>query len=572
MRRTQQDDPQVPMRLSITRRRFLEILGAGSGAVLVARCAPPPEPTSTTPPAPGETPTAVPPAPTAVPAVVPQVLIYSSFVEVSSIDPRDKAYDMIVDAMMGALYDGLWWREGWPPVLTPNLCKSYEASDDAREWVFHLDDRAVFHDGTPVTAKDVEWTLQSVLRLQKPRASGLIPFMTEDSIEAVDDHTVKIVLTSPFADVPWLLVDQAILNHEEVLKHEVDGDEGQAWLIDNEAGSGPFTIKRWEPGSVHELEALPDYWRGWPEDGRLAGVVYTITRDAAERRMALIAGQVDAIDTLAPDDLPLIDDNPGTHTEVYPTTLGVYIKMNTQREPFTDVNFRKFVSHAFDYEGFVTTQGGPTLAPLMTGCLPDGVPGHDPNVQPVYSQDLAKAKEYLDKTQWADGGLELDFIYVTQVAWEEAMGTMLAEPLATFGIKVNLIPTEWPDLVAMSAHPETAGDFTAIVDNYESIATRWFRYQYYSPTWDNPDGGGYSACSFYKNEDFDALLEDAETTADEEARMALVAQMQQMIMEDAPAVMVHTLPNSYGFSDRVKGFDYVGHIVADWYPLRLEEA
>jgi peptide/nickel transport system substrate-binding protein len=579
MRRPAHNAPLAPRRHSITRRRFLEILGAGSGAVLVARCAPAPqpEPTSapvpTTPPAPGATPTPVPPTPTAVPTLEPEVLIYSSFVEVSTIDPRDKS-DMLIDCMVRALYDGFWWKEGWPPKLSPLLCESFEVSDDLMEWTFHLVDNALFHDGTPVTAYAAEWSLQSLLRLQKERASALTPYMGENSVEAVDDHTLRIVLTSPFADLPWVLVDQfqAVLNHEEVLRHEVDGDEGQGWLIDNEAGSGPFVIKRWEPGSLYELEAVPDYWRGWPDDGRLAGVIYTITRDAAERRMALIAGQVDAIDTLAPDDLPLIDDNPGTHTEVYSSLLGVYIMMNNQREPFTDPNFRKFVAHAFDYEGFVTTQGGPQLAPLMTGCLPEGVPGHDPSIQPIYRQDLDKAQEYLDKTPWAEGGLELDFVYVTQVAWEEAMGTMLAEPLGQFGIKVNLVPTAWPDLVAMTAYPDTAGDFTAIVSALGPVATQWFRFQYYSPVWDNPDGAGYNSATFYKNPDFDAILEEAESTADEENRLALVAQMQQMIMEDAPAVMVHTLPNLYGFSDRVKGFDYVGHIAADWYPMHLEEA
>jgi peptide/nickel transport system substrate-binding protein len=573
MRRTQQDDPQVPIRGSVTRRRFLEILGVGSGAVLVARCAPSPEPTPTSPLVPGETPTPVPPAPTAVPGVEPQVLIYSSFVEVSSIDPRDQS-DMLIDCMMRALYDGFWWEEGWPSELVPNLCESYDVSDDLREWTFHLGDSAVFHDGTPVTAYSAEWTLKSTLRLQKPRASGLLPYMDEDGVEAVDDHTLRIVLTSPFADLPRVLVEHfpAVLNHEEVLKHEVDGDEGQAWLMENEAGSGPFTIKRWEPGSTYELEAVPDYWRGWSEDGRVAGVVYTIIRDGAERRMALMAGQVDAIDTLAVDDIPLINDNPGTHAEVYSSLMGVYIMMNNQREPFTDVNFRKFVAHAFDYEGFVTTQGGPELAPLMTGCLPDGVPGHDPDVQPVYRQDLDKAKEYLDKTPWADGGLELDFVYVTQVAWEEAMGTMLAEPLASFGIKVNLIPTPWPDLVAMSAKPETGADMIAIVSSLSSVATQWFRFQYYSPVWDNADGAGYNSACFYKNAELDDLLEQAESTADFDERMELVKEMQRIIMEDAPAVMVHTLPNFYGFSDRVKGFDYTGHIAADWYPMRLEEA
>jgi len=448
-------------------------------------------------------------------------------------------------------------------------------SDDVREWIFHLDERAKFHDGTPVTAEAAEWTLKGILEFQRPRAADLLPVMDKDSIEVVDNHTLRIVLTTPFADLPWLMGyggGPFIANPEEVMKHEEGGDQGEGWLLEHAAGSGPFKIKRWEPGTVYEIEAVPDYWRGWPGEGRLAGVIWRIIRDSAERRMALLAGEIDIADTVAADDLPLIDGNPGTHTEVNAGMLAFYIKMNNQREPFSDLNFRKFMAYAFDYEGFIATQGGPELCPLLTGCLPDGVPGHDPNVQPVYRQDLEKAKEYLGKTPWAEGGLEMDFVYVTGLPFEEAMGMMLAEPLAQFGITVNLVPKVWPDMVAMSTHPETGADTINVADDMGPVATRWFRYQYYSGFWDKPEGGSYQSACFYKNPEFDALLERAEGTADEEERLQLVTDMQRMIMEDIPAIMVYTIPNMLGFSDRVKGYEYTGYIALDFWPLWIEEA
>jgi peptide/nickel transport system substrate-binding protein len=502
------------------------------------------------------------------------VLIYSGGQDIPTLDPRDRG-DYTINCMMRALYDSLWWQEGWPPRLTPNLCTHYEVSDDVREWIFHLDERAVFHDGTPLTAEAVEWTLKGILSFQRPRAANLLPVMNEDSIEVVDNHTLRIVLTTPFADLPWLMGyggGPFIANPEVVMANEVSGDQGEGWLLEHAAGSGPFTIKRWEPGTVYEIEAVPDYWRGWPSEGRLAGVIWRIIRDSAERRMALLAGEIDIADTVAADDLPLIDGNPGTHTEVNAGTLAFYIKMNNQREPFSDLNFRKFMAYAFDYEGFVATQGGPELAPLLTGCLPDGVPGHDPNVQPVYRQDLEKAKEYLDMTPWADGGLEFDFVYVTGLPFEEAMGTMLAEPLAEFGITVNLVPKVWPDMVAMSTHPETGADTINVADDMGPVATQWFRYEYYSPFWDKPEGGSFQSACFYKNPEFDALLEQAEGTADEEERLELVKDMQRMIMEDIPAIMVYTIPNMLGFSDRVKGYEYTGYIAVDFWPLWIEEA
>ncbi len=577
MARHEESDAVESLRRELTRRRFLQLL-AGGGAVLATRCAPPaaPEPTATTaPPPPGETPSPKPPAPTATmpPAAEPQILIYSGGQDIPTLDPRDRG-DYSINCMMRAVYDSLWWQEGWPPKLTPSVCKTYEVSDDLMEWVFHLDDRAVFHDGTPLTADAVEWTLKSILEFQRPRAANILPVMSADGIEVVDDYTLRVVLTTPFADLPWLLGyggQTFIANPDEVMAHESNGDKGEGWLLENAAGSGPFKIKRWEPGTVYELEAVPDYWRGWPEGGRLAGVIWRIIRDSAERRMALLAGEVDIIDTVAVDDLPLIDGNEGTHTEVNPGFLTGYVKMHNQKEPFSDINFRKFMAYAFDYEGFVATQGGPDLCPLITGCLPDGVPGHDPNVQPVYRQDLEKAREYLEKTPWADGGLDIDFVYVTGLPFEEAMGTMLAQPLADFGFTVNLVPKVWPDMVAMSTHPETGADTMAVFDDMGPVATQWFRYQYYSPFWDKPEGGSFQSSCFYKNADFDALLEQAEGTADVEERLELIKDMQAMIMEDIPAIMLYTMPNMLGFADRVKGYEYTGYIALDFWPLWAEE-
>ena len=576
MARIEESDAVKALRREVTRRRFLQLM-MGGGAALVAGCGPTaaPEPTATTaPPPPEATPTPVPPTPTPAAVAGTGIFIYSGGQDIPTLDPRDRG-DYSINCMMRAVYDSLWWQEGWPPKLTPNLCTHYEVSDDVREWIFHLDDRAVFHDGTPLTAEAVEWTFKSILEFERPRAARLAPVMDKDSIEVVDDHTLRIVLTTPFADLPWLLGyggEVFFANPDEVMAHEVNGDKGETWLLENAAGSGPFKIKRWEPGTVYELEAVEDYWRGWPEQGRLDGVIWRIIRDSAERRMALLAGEIDAADTVAADDLSLIDDNPGTHTEVNAGFLSFYIRMNNQKEPFTDLNFRKFMAYAFDYEGFVATQGGAALAPLLTGCLPDGVPGHDPSVQPVYRQDLDKAKEHLDQTPWAAGGLDIDFVYVTGLPFEEAMGMMLAEPLAQFGITLNLVPKVWPDMVAMSTFPDTGADTICIADDLGPVATQWMRYEYYSKFWDKPEGGTFQSASFYKNPDFDALLEQAESTADEEERLALVADMQAMVMEDIPSIMVYTIPNMLGFSDRIKGYEYTGYIALDFYPLRIEEA
>ena len=559
----------------ISRRQFLRLAIGGSTTVLtaiLAACRPArtPEPIvvpTATLPAAAPTATAVlKPTATPKPAIEPQLLIYSGGQDIPTIDPSDRT-DYSIGAATRSMYDSLFWEEGFPPELKPMLCTGYEVSDDAKEWVFHLTDKAVFHDGTPLTAEAVEYSFRRTLRFRKPRSNALLPIMTEESVKAVDDYTVKMILTDPYPPLRRVLT-QPIMNPKVVKDHEKAGDEGAEWLIEHEAGSGSFVIKRWEPGSVYEFEALPDYWGGWPGKAWLSGFIWRIIRESSGRRIALLAGEVDIADTIAVDDIPLIEEAPGYHVEEHPGYLTGYIKMNNKKEPTSDVNFRKFVAYAFDYEGLVTYLGG--HGPLLVGCLPDGVPYHDPNVQPIYRHDLDKAKEYLDKTQWKDGGIELDYVYVTGLEFEEQIGLILLEQLAKFNIKVNLVAKVWPDMVAMSTSPETGADMIMVFTGYNVITDRWFEDQWSSSVWDRPEGGNYPAASFFKDAEVDALIAKVKVTVDEQERARMFKELQHMIMEKLPEVPLYVMPNILGFNDRVKGYKYRGLIAVDFWPLWIE--
>lgn len=560
----------------ISRRQFLRLAIGGSTTVLTAllaacKPAPPPQPVV----APSATPRAAPPTPTAVlkptetpkPAIEPKLLIYAGGQDIPTIDPSDRT-DYSIGAATRSLYDTLFWEEGFPPELKPMLCLNYEVSDDAREWVFHLTDKAVFHDGTPLTAEAVEYSFRRTLRFKKPRSNALLPILDEDGVKAVDDYTVKMTLKAPYPPLPRVLT-QPIMNPKVVKDHEKGGDEGAEWLIDHEAGSGPFLIKRWEPGTLYEFEAWPEYWGGWPGKGRLSGFIWRIIRESAGRRIALLAGEVDIADTIAVDDIPLIEQAEGYHVEEHPGYLAGYIKMNNQREPTSDVNFRKFVAYAFDYEALETFLKG--HGPLLVGCIPSGVPYHDPDVQPIYRHDLEKARECLNKTKWKDGGIELDYVYVTGLEFEEQIGLILLEQLGKFNIKVNMVPKVWPDMVAMCKSPDTGPEMIMVFTNYNVVTDRWFEDQWYSGNWDRPAGGNYPTCSFFKDPEVDELIMKVKVTVDKEERARMFKELQHMIMEKLPEVPLYVMPNILGFNDRVKGYKYRGLITVDFWPLWIED-
>ena len=392
----------------ISRRQFLQTLAMLSGGVALAACAP-----------------AAPAAPSAASSaggITPQVMIYGGSQDIASIDPSDRT-DYSIDAVMRQMYDRLFRFEGgWPQPIEPGLAQEWSASEDAREWTFQITDQAKFHDGTPLTAEDVAYSYQRTLRAQKQRASLLMGYLDPENVVATDNTTVKMTLKTPYGNFDRLLafLEQPIVSKKVAMDNDQGGDEGAAYLIDHEAGSGPFTQGNWQIGQVYELEAVPDYWQGWPGAGRLAKVVWRKTEDVATRKTGLLSGDFDMADTISVNDIEEINGT-GSHTaEVNFGLLAGYLKMNTQEGPTADPNFRKFLAHSFNRQAFSDSQMG--YVKLMTGPLPEGVPGYDPNLEPQYPYDPELAKAFLDQSAYKEGGIDIDFVYVSGLDLEEAAG------------------------------------------------------------------------------------------------------------------------------------------------------
>jgi peptide/nickel transport system substrate-binding protein len=501
----------------------------------------------------------------------PQTLVYGASQDIASIDPSDRT-DYSINAIMRSIYDRLFRFEGgWPQPVEPGLAQKWEVSTDAKEWTFHLTDKAKFHDGTPLTAESVVYTYQRTLRAKKQRSSLLLGFLDEKGIVAKDSKTVVMTLKTPYASFDRLLafLEQPIVNMEIAKKNDKGGDEGAAYLVDHEAGSGPFRVKNWQIGSVYELEAVEDYWQGWPGKGHLSGVVWKKTEDVGTRKTGLLAGDFDIADTISATDIKEINENPKTLATVNYGLLAGYFKMNTQTGPTADPNFRKFLAYSFNKKAFSDSQSG--LVKLMTGPLPEGVPGYDPKLEPRYDYDPAKAKEFLAKSKYKDGGISLDFVYVSGLDFEEAGGLILLDELKNYNIKLNMVPKNWPDIVGACTKTDTGPNIGFIFDQFPPLADTWLIEKYSSKSWDRPTGGSFQACSFYKNAEVDALLDKLRTTIDPKEADKLVQEVTQKVSADAPDIPIYVSPNILGFNKRVKGYVYFGDISVDFWRLWIEE-
>ena len=493
------------------------------------------------------------------------ILVFGGRQPVPVLDPSQK-YDWSTRMMQQAIYDALVKYEGDPPEIKPWLAERWESNDDATVWTFYLVKNAKFHNGDPVNAEAVKFSFERTLKLNKGPAWMLSSVLDAEGIEVVDEHTVSFKLKDPFAPflsfVPWWY----IMNPSQVMANEVDSDMGQKWLTDNEAGSGPFKIKRWEHGVLYELETVADYWKGWPQEKPLAGVIYKLIRESAGQKAALQKGEADIVEGLSPDDFDSVAKLPGIKVENHPgmTTFG--IKFNVQQPPMDDINLRKAVAYAFDYDALIKIYNG--NAKLQTSPFPFATQGHI-DVPGFPRQDLAKAKEYLAKSNYPDGGIELEYVYVQGLEEERKMGLVLIDNLQELNIKVKMVPLTWPNMKARGSKVETSPNMLAIFATPVSTDPNAVAFQYHKDSW-----GNYYGTHFYNNEEVWKLIEQGRSISDWEQRAEIYAEIQKRITDDQPEIFGMLSNRRWALRDYVKGFKFspvrfTGEV--DLYPLEIGE-
>ena len=493
-----------------------------------------------------------------------KILVFAGNQEVPTIDPSVK-YDWSIRMMQQALYDGLVKYVGNPPEIVPWLAERWESSADAKTWTFHLAKNARFTNGDPVTAEAVRWSFARTLKLKLAGpAWTLDDFLKEDGIKVVDDHTIRFTLTQSYAPflswLPWWYV----MNPKQVLANQQGDDLGQKWLTTNAAGSGPFRIKRWEPGVLYEIEAVENYWKGWPSKDHVGGVILKMVREAAVHRAGLIRGEFDIVTNLTADDYDQVVKMPGIVVPNFPgmTTFG--LKMNTQKGPTKDPNLRKALCYAFDYDSLLKIYNG--NAKLQTSPFPNATRGHI-DVPGFYRQDLGKAREFLAKSASPQGGVELEYVYVTGLEEERKMGLVLLDNLSKLNIQVKMVPLTWPNMMARGAKVETSPDLLAVFTTPLSTDPDAVAYQYHKNSW-----GKYYGSSFYTNADVWGLVERARSVAKWDERAPIYAEIQKRITADAPEIFGMLANRRWGMRDHVKGFvfspvRFTGEV--DLYPLTI---
>jgi peptide/nickel transport system substrate-binding protein len=465
-----------------------------------------------------------------------------SLVELYTIDPA-VGFDQAIGSSLKQFYDALFRYVGNPPEVTPWLADSYSVSDDGLKYTITLRPEAVFHDGSPVNADAVVYSAERLLRVGQGAAGLFTGVLSPGNTVAIDEHTVEFTLDQPYGPFPDILTWLFIVN-PAVVEANLGEDDGVTYLTDHEAGSGPFTMGRWQAGELYEFIAVDDYWRGWPSENHPSSVIRLVMREASTRRLSIESGEVDMVDWMSVDDLVALEGVNGIISAPGPTLTVYDVKMNTVEGPTADPNLRRAIAYAVDYDAMQAIWGGRSTP--LTGPLP---PSLATSTEAMYHRDLDSARAALAESAYPDG-VDLEYVYVTGLEDERRTGLVLQDSLAEIGINVTITAIPWADAVASFADPATAPDLfplysgTAFADpdNYLWAAF----HSSMAGNWTNP--------GHYSNADVDALLEQARAETDAATRSDLYTQAEALILADSPNLFIAATPEDHIIGPRIPNY------------------
>jgi peptide/nickel transport system substrate-binding protein len=412
------------------------------------------------------------------------------------------------------LYSGLT-RLAPDMTAEPDLAESWSPNADLTEWTFKLRPGVTFHDGSALTAKDVEATFAAILdpKTGSPARTNVGPIA---SVTAQGDLTVLIKLKGPYADLPIAL---AYTNAKIIPAAVLAGDMAR---LDREAiGTGPFKLVSYEPARLTVVERNPAYFiKERPYLDRIEVVVYP---DATAEASALMSGDTDLMLLVSPADYKRVSTASGIKGLRTPSGLFLNVILGCNQKPFDDVRVRKALSLAVDRDALVelTAEGY-------------GTPGEDTPINKAYrfytelppkKADPAAAKRLLAEAGYPNG-LDLTLIASDRPSTRSQLGIALRELAKPAGFNINvqtMAHATYLDQVWLK------GPFYVGYYNMQPTADGIFSLLYTSDSpWNETK---------WNNAEFDRLVAEARRTGDEAKRSELYGAAQKLMYDEVPTVI-----------------------------------
>lgn len=428
------------------------------------------------------------------------------------------------------MYDCLVRWVDNPPKLQLWLADKITIAPDGVTYTIAMKQGAKFHDGSPITADDVVFSMERILGM-KQGAYGLFKGVVDPGkTKALDAHTVQFTLNKPFAVFTSILAELWVVNSKLLRQHEKSGDWGNAWLARNEAGSGGFKLHRYDPAIGFQADRFEQHFMGFGKSN-ITSCEFRVVLETASRALGLEKGEFNTTDGYLPQDqIKRLRGVKSVQILEQQSLRTMYFIFHNQRPPLTDVNLRKALSYAFDYDGFINNILSGSVA-RNAGIIPNTEWGVPKDLK-GYTFDLDKAKQHLAMVKAPMRPLEIGVL--AGFDQSEAAAQLLQAGCAKIGIDVKLNSEPWPVIAGKFSDPEKMHDMVPLWRSaYFADPHNWTGAIYSS----HAIGAGNA--SFYKNPKFDELTDKALVLTEIEQRRPLYEEASRILVDDAAGLFVY---------------------------------
>jgi peptide/nickel transport system substrate-binding protein len=461
----------------------------------------------------------------------------------TSLDPADHRSRQS-ETVIRNMFDGLVTRDTRSGVHM-ELAESVQRLDEQTLEVILRQD-VLFHDGTPMTADDVVFTFERIINENQieypephtsPRKGLIAPL---ESIEKTGDYSVVMNFSGPWPPAMQMLVHQQI-----VPKHYLE-EVGTEGFIEHPIGTGPFKFVSAEGMDQIVMERFDDYYGGAPDlapvgPACVKTVVFRVVPEASSRVAALLAREVDIIQSAPAEMIDTLAQTPGIQVLTAPSTQPKWMEMNVSMPPFDDVLVRQAMNYAVDKQLIIDAIYNGRAVPLPGPLSPYNNFANE-DLEP-YPYDPDQALALLEEAGWTDsdgdgtldkGGQPLAFTIDTIEDWRP-LAEAVADQFRAIGVDAGVRFWEYSVVKPMLL----AGERAAYMDDWGDSAfdpVGHFEAKWHGQVEGEPYGRGNF--STYTNERVNELIKEGETTGDPTRRHEIYDEAQEIVYEEAPAVFL----------------------------------
>lgn len=415
--------------------------------------------------------------------------------------------------------------------FVPRIVERWEdrpLPDGKHQYTLYVKRGLLHHSGNPVVAQDIAFSFQRRQAFRRDTLERTVGYFKADrDIEVVDDYTIRFT-TERYSPLFYNILTQRNLYDSRRTK-ELAGSRdpwGEEYLKRNCVAGGPYKLARWNPGVEMVFDRWPEWWgnRTW-EKTSADQVVLRIVPSVETRVLLLQRGQIDFAMDLPAKEINRLRNAPGIKVMSYPSLNQLYVGINPSIKPFDNVKVRRAMAHAFPYEAAIREVYGGE-ARRLNGPLPTGV--LLARKVPAYSTDLNKAKALLAEAGFPNG-FETTLVFDAKFQAHEDLAVLYKANLEKIGVRANIQAMPSPQF-----NTETRAKKIGLFF-YEGL---WWiadplymlNLSFYS--------AAHTNVSNYQNPRVDEMLDQANLTVDTKARLKILEQVQNFIIDDVAWIFV----------------------------------